>query len=79
MITLVFFHDVSIRLSDKHLVYNLASVFEMVYSPAFNDSMFVWSLSLAVSLFISRSDVSTSRYVIAGTSFESVCAIFTFV
>ena len=39
-----FFHAVGIRLSDKHLVYSLASVLEMVSSPVFNVSMFIWSL-----------------------------------
>ena len=29
--------------SDKHLVYSLASYFEMVFSPSFNVSMFIWS------------------------------------
>ena len=43
-----FFHVVVICFFDKHLVYNLASVFEMVSSDAFNGSMFVWSLSDAV-------------------------------
>ena len=61
-----------IRLSDKHLVYNLASVFEMVFSPAFNVSMFVWSLSIGVPFFIFRSAASTSHDVISGTSFGSV-------
>ena len=46
---LAYFHVLGIRLSDKHLVYSLASVFEMVFSPAFNVSMFVWSLPVAVS------------------------------
>ena len=32
---------VGIRLSDKHLVYSLSSVFEMVSSPAFNVYMVV--------------------------------------
>ena len=41
IIALAFFHIVGIRLSDKHLVYSLASVFEMVSSPAFNVSMFI--------------------------------------
>ena len=34
IIILAFFHNVGICLSDKHLVYNLASVFEMVSSPS---------------------------------------------
>ena len=38
---ITFFHAVGIRLSDKHLVYSLASVFEIVYSPAFNVSLFI--------------------------------------
>ena len=37
-----------IRLSDKYLVYSVASVFEMISSPAFNVSMFIWSLPVAV-------------------------------
>ena len=41
VIILAFFHAVCIRLSDKHLVYRLASVLEMVSSPAFNVSMFM--------------------------------------
>ena len=70
--TLAFFHAVGIRLSDKHLVYSLASVFEMVFSPAFNVSMFIWSLPVAVPFFISRSTASTSHGIICGTSFGSV-------
>ena len=54
IIILEFFHTVGIHLSDKHLVYSLASVFEMVSSPAFNISMFIWSLPVAVPFFISR-------------------------
>ena len=61
-----------IRLSDKYLTYSLASVFEMVSSPAFNVSMFVWSLPVAVPFFISRSAGSTSHDVIFGTSLGSV-------
>ena len=62
-----------IRLSEKHLFYSLASVFEMVYYPAFNVSMFIlWSLPVAVAFFISRSAASTSHDVISGTSFGSV-------
>ena len=68
----VFFHAVGIRLSDKHLLYSLASVFEMVSSPAFNDSIFILSLPVAVPFFISRSVASTSHDVISGTSFWSV-------
>ena len=67
----MFFHAVGIRLSDKHLVFSLASVFEMVTSPAFNVSMFIWSLPVAVPLFIYRA-ASTSHDVISGTSFGSV-------
>ena len=44
IIILGFFHAVGICLSDKHLMYSLASVFEMVSYPAFNVSMFIWSL-----------------------------------
>ena len=58
-----------IHLSDKHLVYSLASVFEMVCSPAVNVSMFMWSLPVAVSFFKSR---SASHDVISGMSFGSV-------
>ena len=61
-----------IRLSEKHLGYSLASVFEMVSSPAFNVSMFIWSLPVAVPFFISRSAASTSHIAISGTSFGSV-------
>ena len=59
-----------IRRSDKHLAYNLESVFEMVSSPALNVSMFIWSLPVAVP--ISRSAASTSHDVISGTSFWSM-------
>ena len=44
LITIIaFFHAKGIRLSDKHLVYSLASVFKMVFSPAFNVSIKVQS------------------------------------
>ena len=69
---LAFFYTVGIRLSNNHLVYCLASVFEMVSSPAFNVSMFIWSLPVAVPFFISRRAASTSHDVIFGTSFGSV-------
>ena len=72
---LEFFHAVGIRLCYKHLVYSLASVFEMVSTPAFNVSMFIWSLSVAVPFFIYRSAASISHDVISGTSFRSVCII----
>ena len=62
-----------IRLSDKHLVCSLASVFEMVSSPAFNVSMFTWSLPVAVPFFISRSAASTSHDITSSTSLGSVC------
>ena len=52
-------------LSDKHLVCSFESVFEIISSPAFNVSMFIWSLSFAVQFFISRSAASTSDDVIA--------------
>ena len=68
MAILVFFHAVCIRLSDKHSVYSLASIFEMVSSPAFNVSMFMWLLPVAIPFFISRSAVSTSHDVFSGTS-----------
>ena len=63
---LAFFHAVGIRLSDKHLVYSLASAFEMVSSPVFNVSMFIWWLFVAVPFFISRSAASISHDVISG-------------
>ena len=59
-ILLAFFHAVRIRLSEKYLLYSLASVFEMVSSPAFNVSMCIWSLP------------STSHDVISGASLGSV-------
>ena len=64
---LTFFHVVGIRLSDKHL-----SVFEMLSSPTFNVSMCLWSLSVAVLLFIYHSAASASHDVIPGTYFGSV-------
>ena len=72
IIMLAFFVAVGIRLSDKHLVYSLAGVFEIVSSPAFSVSMFIWSLPVSVPLFISRSAASTSHDVISGTYFGSV-------
>ena len=69
---LAFFHAVGIRFSDKHLVYSLANVFEMVSSPAFNVSMFIWSLPVVVPFFISRIAYSTSHDLISGISFGSV-------
>ena len=39
-------------LVDKHLLYSLASVFEVVSSRAFNVSMFIWTLPVAVTFFI---------------------------
>ena len=54
----------AIRLSDKHLVYSIASVFDMVYCPAFNVAMFIWSLPVAVPFLISRSATSTTHYVL---------------
>ena len=61
-------------LSGKHLVYSLASLFEMVSSPAFNVSIFIWSLSVAVLFFISCSAASTSQDVSVdyGTLFTAV-------
>ena len=44
----------------------------MVSSPAFNVSMFIWSLPVAVPFFICHSAVSTFHDVISGTSFGSV-------
>ena len=72
---IAFFHAVGIRLSDKHLVYSLASVFKMVSSPAFNILMFMWLLPVAVPFFISHSAVSTSHDAISGTLFGSVWII----
>ena len=73
MITiLAFFHVVGIRFSDKYLVYRFASIFEMVSSFAFNISMFIWSLPVAIPFFISRNAASTSHDVISGTSCVSV-------
>ena len=63
----------SIRLSDKQLVYSLASVFEMVSSHAFNVSMCISSLPVVVPFFTSRIAASTSRDVISGTTFGLVC------
>ena len=59
-------------LSDNHFVYSLASVFDVVSSPAFYVSMFIWSLPVAVPFFISCSAASTSHDVISGTSFGSM-------
>ena len=42
-------------------------MFEMVSFPAFNDSMFMWSLPDGVPFFISRSAASTCHDSIAGT------------
>ena len=77
---LAVFHAVGIRFSNKHLVYNLASVFEMIFS-AFNVSMLIWSLPVVVPFFISRSATSTSQDIISGTSWVSViyCTLFTVV
>ena len=61
------YRRVSSLVFDKHLVWSLSSVFEMVSSPAFNVSMFIWSLPVAVPFFISRSAASTSHDVITGT------------
>ena len=71
-IILAFFHAVGIRFSDKHLSVQLSKLFEIVSSPAFNVSMFIWSLPVAVPSFLSRSAASTSHGVIFGTSFGSV-------
>ena len=60
------------RLSDKHLVYRLASVFAMVSSVAFSVSMFICSLHVADPFFICRSVAFTSYDVISGTSFGTV-------
>ena len=76
IIILAFFHAAGIRLSDKHLVYSLASVFEMVSAPAFNVSMFIWSLPVAVTFSISRSAASTSHDVISGTSLLGQCRLW---
>ena len=55
-----FIHAVCIRLSDKLLVYSVACVFEMVSTPAFNVSVFVWSFPDAVPIFICLSTASIS-------------------
>ena len=44
----------------------------MVSSPVFKVLMFIWSLPIASTFFISRSAASTSHDVISGTSFGSV-------
>ena len=49
-----------IRLFDKHLVCNLASVFQMASSPAFNVWMFMWSLRVVVPFFISHSAAAST-------------------
>ena len=67
---LTFFHVVGIRFSDKHLVYSLANVFEMVSSPALNISMFIWSLPVTFIIFLCAA--STSHDVICGTIFGSM-------
>ena len=65
-----------IRLSDKHFVNSLASVFEMVSSPAFNVSMFIYGRMPVVDLFfLSQSAASTSHDVKSGTSFGAVWII----
>ena len=69
---LVFFHSVDTHLSDKHSVYSLANVFEMVFSPAFNIFIFMWSLPDAVAFFIFLSVDFTSPIVFSGTSFGPV-------
>ena len=75
---LAFFHAVGIRLSGKHLVYSLENVFERVSFPAFNVSMFIWLLPVAVPFFIYyRCAASTSHDVISGTSFGSVWTMAT--
>ena len=68
----MFIYDLGIRLSDKHLVYNFASVFEIVSSLAVNVSMFIWSLPVAVPFFVYRNAASTSHDVTSGTSVGSV-------
>ena len=69
---LTFFHVVGIRLSDKQLVYNLASVFQMVPFPAFTVLMFIWLLPVAALFVIPRSAASTSYDAISGISFGLV-------
>ena len=70
-----------IRLSDKHLVYRLANVFEMACSPAFNVLMFAMSLPVAVSFLLFHSAATNSHYAIAGLFCVSVDygALFTVV
>ena len=49
-----------LSLSDKHLMYRLASAFDVISSPSFNVSMVVWSLpAAAVAVFITCSAAST--------------------
>ena len=67
---LTFCHALCSSLIDKHLVYSLPSVFEMVSSTDFNVSAFIWPV--AVTFVISVSAASTSHDVISGTSFGSV-------
>ena len=71
IIILMLFHVVGVLLSDKHLVSNLAIVFEMVTSPAFSVSLFLWHLPVALPFFY-HSAASTSRDVISGTSSGSM-------
>ena len=56
------FHAEDIRLYNKHLVYSLASFFEMIYFPAFNVSMAVVCCCPILHI-ISRSAASTSHDV----------------
>ena len=60
-----------IRLSDRHLMYSLACVTELVSSPSCNVSMFIW-LYIDVPFFISRCAASTFHGVMSGTYFVSV-------
>ena len=69
---LAFFHSVDTHLSDKHSVYSLANVFEMVFYPAFNIFIFMWSLPDAVAFFIFLSVDFISPIVFSGTSFGPV-------
>ena len=61
----------SIRLSDNNLMYSLTSVFEVVSSPAFNISMFIWSLAVSVPFHISLRAASISQDVVSDIPFRS--------
>ena len=72
------FHSVGIRLSGKHSLYSLESVFEMVPSSVFNVSMFIWPLPVAVPFVVSRNAASISHDVIVWVSVD-YCTLLTVV